>query len=341
MLQGTSHRPIIHVTVSVSVRNCVQELVLHRLAANLVLLQESWPCWSLQTSSWNTLAYQWVPASREQEWTMDIHGPYLMGSKSATIVFQHFHLMPTPQRWKWNYRRGANRTHNRLLALEDIAISRKQPKNLIFDVLVKLNSWIYHRSNTLLSARLVPVCSLCSTSVTQHMCAWIESGQSLSCLFIAAPFFTSSFNGSLRSFALRKPRKWSNKADTETPGNLYQNERDCCSKAHVGWRGTWPNFISADPYLQSAQACFFSSISGCSFATTIPNIWSYKGSQCFIHWSHSQEFHPNCARDRSSSPAILQAWWQSSAKSPGLFVSDGCFSTHSSGQRPVSANGKR
>lgn len=176
MLQGTSHRPIIHVTVSVSVRNCVQELVLHRLVANLVLLPESWPCWSLQTSSWNTLAYQWVPASREQEWTMDIHGPYLMGSKSATIVFQHFHLMPTPQRWKCNYRRGANRTHNRLLALEDIAISRKQPKNLIFDVLVKLNSWIYHRSNTLLSARSVPVCSLLYVCDSTHVCMnWIRS----------------------------------------------------------------------------------------------------------------------------------------------------------------------
>ena len=79
MLQGTSHRPIIHVTVSVSVRNCVQELVLPRLVANLVLLPESWPCWSLQTSSWNTLTYQWVPASREQEWTMDIHGTILDG----------------------------------------------------------------------------------------------------------------------------------------------------------------------------------------------------------------------------------------------------------------------
>ena len=59
-----------------------------------------------------------------------------------------------------------------------------------------------------------------SRSVTQHMCAWIESGQSLSCLFMAAPFFTSSFNGSLQSFVLRKARKLSNKADTETPVHL-------------------------------------------------------------------------------------------------------------------------
>lgn len=229
-----------------------------------------------------------------------------MGSKSATaatIVFQHFHLMPTPQRW----RRGANRTPNQLLALEDIAFSRKQPKNLIFDVLVMLNSWIYHRSNTLLSARSVPVLLSLLSSVTQHMCARIESGQSLSCLFIAAPFFTSSFNGSLQSFVLRKPRKLSNEADTETPTWTKMKVIAVPKPMFVDQELSGTSSL-VTTYNQPRPASFLPSLAALSrpqFPTFDPRKVHNASSVEAIPKNFTQT--PNSARDKSSSPAILQA----------------------------------